>query len=164
MSDTVVNPAQILAQVPIFSGLSEDELRFIVQRVVSRHFSPGEVVFGEGDPCSGLYVVASGYVRIYKSSAAGREQVLSIDGPGGSIAEVPVLDGGNYPASAAAVDRAILLFISKQDFQALCLSHPQVTLKVLRVVGARLFVGWWELSKSSRLPPSVTGSHPFCCA
>jgi len=83
-------------------------------------------------------VVASGHLRIYKSSAAGREQVLSIDGPGSSIAEVPVFDGGNYPASAAAVDRATLLFISKQDFQALCLAHPQVALKVLRVVGARL--------------------------
>jgi len=138
MPDAGVNPAQILARVPIFSGLSEDELRFMVQRVVSRQFSAGEIVFGEGDPCSGLYVVASGYVRIYKSSAAGREQVLSIDGPGSSIAEVPVFDGGNYPASAAAVDRAALLFISKQDFQALCLAHPQVTLKVLRVVGARL--------------------------
>ncbi len=122
----------------MFSGLSEQELRFMVQRAVSRHFSPGEIVFGEGDPCSGLYVVAAGHLRIYKSSATGREQVLSIDGPGSSIAEVPVFDGGNYPASAAAVDRATLLFISKQDFQALCLAHPQVALKVLRVVGARL--------------------------
>src|SRR5271157_2536022 len=138
MQDTAVNTAQVLAQAPIFSGLSEDELRFMVQRAVSRHFSPGEIVFGEGDPCSGLYVVAAGHLRIYKSSAAGREQVLSIDGPGSSIAEVPVFDGGNYPASAAAVDRATLLFISKQDFQALCLAHPQVALKVLRLVGARL--------------------------
>jgi len=110
----------------------------MVQRAVSRHFSPGETIFGEGDPCSGLYVVAAGHLRIYKSSAAGREQVLSIDGPGSSIAEVPVFDGGNYPASAAAVGHATLLFISKQDFQALCLAHPQVALKVLRVVGARL--------------------------
>jgi len=138
MPDIAVNPGQVLARVPIFAGLSEDELRFLVQRVVSRHISPGEIVFGEGDPCSGLYVVASGHVRIYKSSAAGREQVLSIDGPGTSIAEVPVLDGGNYPASAAAIDSVTLLFVSKQDFQALCLAHPQVTLKVLRVVGARL--------------------------
>ena len=74
----------------------------------------------------------------FKSSASGREQVLSIDGPGSSIAELPVFDGGNYPASAAAIDDATLLFVSKQDFQALCLAHPQVALKVLRVVGSRL--------------------------
>ena len=103
-----------------------------------RSFSPGETVFGEGEPCAGLYVVESGHVRIFKSSAGGREQVLSIDGPGSSIAELPVFDGGNYPASVTAMDDAVLLFVSKQDFQALCLAHPQVALKVLRVVGARL--------------------------
>jgi len=83
-------------------------------------------------------VVESGHVRIFKSSSGGREHVLSVDGPGSSVAELPVFDGGNYPASVAAVDDATLLFISKQDFQALCLAHPHVSLKVLRVVGSRL--------------------------
>jgi CRP/FNR family transcriptional regulator len=127
-----------LAKVPIFSGLTESELGFLAQRTVSRHYSAGEMVFGEGEPCSGLYVVESGNVRIFKSSPNGREQVLSIDGPGSSIAEIPVFDGGAYPASATGVDDLTLLFVSKQDFQALCLAHPQVPLKVLRIVGARL--------------------------
>jgi CRP/FNR family transcriptional regulator len=82
--------------------------------------------------------VQTGNVRIFKSSAGGREQVLTIDGPGSSIAELPVFDGGNYPASAQAITDCVLAFFSKQDFQALCLQHPQVALKVLRVVGARL--------------------------
>src|SRR6516164_8880757 len=99
---------------------------------------PQEVVFAEGDPCQGLYVIESGTVRIFKTSASGREQVLTVEGPGSSIAELPVFDGGAYPASAAAASPASLLFISKNDFQALCLQHPQVALKVLRVVGARL--------------------------
>jgi CRP/FNR family cyclic AMP-dependent transcriptional regulator len=113
-------------------------LRFLAQRAVRRQYSAGEVVYGEGEPCSGLYVVEAGHIRIFKSSPSGREQVLSIDGPGSSIAEIPVFDGGDYPASGAAVEAATLLFVSKQDFQALCLAHPQVPLKVLRVVGARL--------------------------
>jgi len=130
--------AHTLAKVPIFSGLSEEEFGFLMQRFVPRRFSADEIVFSEGEPCAGLYVIASGHVRLYKSSAEGREQVLSIDGPGTSIAEVPVFDGGKYPASCATIDDATLLFISKQDFQALCLAHPQIPLKVLRVVGARL--------------------------
>lgn len=129
---------QTLAKVPIFSGLAEDELSFLAQRAVQRGFSAGEAVFGEGEPCSGLYIVESGHVRIFKSSADGREQVLSIDGPGSSIAELPVFDGGSYPASVTAIDDAALLFVSKQDFQDLCLAHPKVALKVLKVVGARL--------------------------
>jgi CRP/FNR family transcriptional regulator, cyclic AMP receptor protein len=127
-----------LAKVQLFSGLTEGELSFLARRAVPRSYSAGQSVFGEGEPCSGLYVVESGHVRIFKSSANGREQVLNIDGPGSSIAELPVFDGGSYPASVTAIDDATLLFISKQDFQALCLAHPQVVLKVLRVVGSRL--------------------------
>lgn len=133
-----VNHSQTLAKVPIFSGLSEGELAFLLQRVVPRRYAAGEIVFGEGEPCLGMYVVESGQIRIFKSSSGGREHVLSVDGPGSSVAELPVFDGGNYPASAAAVDDTTLLFVSKQDFHALCLAHPQVALKVLRVVGARL--------------------------
>jgi len=109
-----------------------------VARGLPRRFGQGEVVFAEGDPCQGLYVIESGTVRIFKTSASGREQVLTVEGPGSSIAELPVFDGGAYPASAVAASPASLLFISKNDFQALCLQHPDVALKVLRVVGARL--------------------------
>ncbi len=138
MPETKTSAATTLSRTTIFSGLTENELKFLAQHAVLRRFSPGELVFSEGEPCSGMYVVESGHVRIFKSSANGREQVLNIEGPGSSVAELPVFDGGNYPASVSAVDEAALLFVSKQDFQALCLAHPQVALKVLRVVGARL--------------------------
>ena len=138
MPEAKANYGQTLTRVAIFSGLSEPELAFLTQRAVARNFSAGESVFAEGEPCAGLYVVASGHVRIFKSSPGGREQVLSIEGPSGSVAELPVFDGGNYPASVTAIDDATLLFVSKQDFQSLCLQHPQVALKVLRVVGSRL--------------------------
>lgn len=108
---------QTLAKVPIFSGLTDGELEFLAQRTVPHRYSAGEVVFGEGEACKGLYVVESGQVRIFKSSSSGREQVLSIDGPGSSIAELPVFDGGAYPASAMAIGDATLLFVGKPDFQ-----------------------------------------------
>jgi CRP/FNR family transcriptional regulator, cyclic AMP receptor protein len=129
---------KVLEKAPLFAGLSEGELTFLAQRAVPRRFTAGELIFSEGEPCPGLHVVEAGFVKIFKSSASGREQVLAIDGPGSSIAELPVFDGGAYPASASAVQDAILLFISKQDFQALCLEHPRVALKVLRIVGRRL--------------------------
>lgn len=130
--------AKALRKASLFSGLSERELSFLLERVVSRKYSSGEIVFSEGEQCAGLYVVESGSIRIFKSSAAGREQVLSIEGPGGSVAELPVFDGGNYPASVVAVEESALLFVSKQDIHALCLAHPEIALKFLRVVGARL--------------------------
>ena len=138
MGDVRAERAAALRKVPLFRGLSDTEMDSLVVRALPRRFGQGEVVFAEGDPCQGLYVIESGTVRIFKTSASGREQVLTVEGPGSSIAELPVFDGGAYPASAAAASPASLLFISKNDFQALCLQHPQVALKVLRVVGARL--------------------------
>lgn len=128
----------VLKRVPIFSDLSDQEFAFLTSHLLQRKYASGELIFGEGDPCAGLYIVQSGNVRIFKSSAGGREQVLSIDGPGSSVAELPVFDGGNYPASAQAITDSTLLFFSRQDFQALCVQHPEVALKVLRVVGGRL--------------------------
>lgn len=133
-----MNRVSTLARVQVFSGLTESEISFLAERAVERRYAPGEVVFGEGEPCAGLYVIESGHLRVFKSSASGREQVLSIDGPGSSVAEVPVFDGGAYPASATAIEHTTLLFVGKQDFQALCIAHPQVALKVLAVVGTRL--------------------------
>ncbi len=138
MAEARADYTRILQQVPIFSGLTDAELRYVAQRAAPLHYAAGATVFAEGDPCAGLYVVLEGHIRVFKTSAAGREQVLTIDGPGSSVAEIPVFDGGPYPASGAAVSDATLLFIGKQDFQALCLEYPEVALKVLRVVGARL--------------------------
>jgi CRP/FNR family transcriptional regulator, cyclic AMP receptor protein len=138
VTDSRADYLRVLQQVPLFSGLTEAELRYVAQCAAPRHYEAGAVIFSEGQPCAGLYVVLQGNIRVFKTSAAGREQVLTIDGPGSSVAELPVFDGGAYPASGAAVSDATLLFIGKQDFQSLCLAHPEVALKVLRVVGSRL--------------------------
>ena len=129
---------QVLSKLPIFAELTPSQMSFLAERVVARQFPAGEMIFTEGEPCAGMYVVERGHIRIFKSSPGGREQVLSIDGPGSSVAELPVFDGGAYPASASAMDDTTVLLVRKQDFQALCLAHPEVALKVLRVVGTRL--------------------------
>ena len=101
-------------------------------------FSAGELLFSEGEPCSGLHIISKGKVRIFKTSVNGREQVLAVNVPGESVAELPVFDGGPFPASAAAVEDTEIAFISRRDFHAFCVEHPEVPLKVLSVVGGRL--------------------------
>jgi CRP/FNR family cyclic AMP-dependent transcriptional regulator len=138
MPEARTGRAAVLGRVPIFSDLSDAELKFLSDRAVTKRCSAGESIFSEGDPCSGLYTVESGAVRIFKTSAGGREQVLTVEHAGSSVAELPIFDGGNYPASASAATECVLLFISRNDFRALCLEHPEVALKVLRMVGLRL--------------------------
>jgi CRP-like cAMP-binding protein len=127
-----------LKRAQLFAGLTEPEMQSLSARAVRKLYDAGELVFSEGEPCEGFYVVLAGKIRIFKTSANGREQVLAIEGPGSSVAELPVFDGGRYPASVAAIDRSEMIFISRKDFQAFCLEHPQVALKVLAVVGSRL--------------------------
>ena len=128
----------VLEKTALFSSLTQPELHLLAARTVRKLFSAGELLFSEGEPCSGLHIIVRGRVRIFKTSASGREQVLAENVPGESIAEIPIFDGGPYPASAAAVEDTDLAFISRRDFNAYCLEHPEVALKVLSVVGARL--------------------------
>ena len=138
MPPTEQDPVLSLRKTPLFASLDEQQFAFLRTHTVQRHFSAGEQIFGEGEPCSGLYVVQSGNVRIYKNSANGREQTLSIEGPGSTVAELPVFDRGSYPASVQAITDASMLFVSKQGFHALCMKYPDVALNVLAVVGGRL--------------------------
>jgi CRP/FNR family transcriptional regulator len=127
-----------LGKTALLSGLTPTELKMLAARTARKLFSTGELLFSEGEPCNGLHIIAQGKVRIFKSSMSGREQVLAVNVPGESVAELPVFDGGPFPASAVAIEDAEIAFISRRDFQAYCLEHPEVALKVLQVVGARL--------------------------
>ena len=133
-----IDLAAVLGKAALLSNLTPAELNLLAARTVRKSFAPGELLFSEGDPCHGLHIIARGRVRIFKSSPGGREQVLAVNTPGESIAELPVFDGGPYPASAVAIEDAQIAFISRRDFQAYCMEHPEVALKVLAVVGARL--------------------------
>jgi CRP/FNR family transcriptional regulator len=130
--------AAVLERATLLSSLSQQELQLLAARTVRKHLSEGELLFSEGEPCSGLHIIAQGKVRIFKTSVGGREQVLALNGPGETVAELPVFDGGPYPASAMAVEDTEIAFISRRDFHAYCLEHPEVALKVLSVVGGRL--------------------------
>jgi CRP/FNR family transcriptional regulator len=133
-----IDLAAVLETTALLSSLSQPELQMLAARTVRKLFSAGELLFSEGEPCNGLHIIALGKVRIFKTSTSGREQVLALNGPGESVAEVPVFDGGPYPASAVAIEDTEIAFISRRDFNAYCLEHPEVALKVLSVVGARL--------------------------
>ena len=106
-----------LKSVPLFAGLEEQQLKRLAQRAVPRRAETGTLLFAEGDDCQGLYVIFSGALKIFKQSAQGREQVLAVERSGGVVAELPVFDGGPYPASCQPTESSVVIFISKQDFR-----------------------------------------------
>jgi CRP/FNR family transcriptional regulator len=134
MSDFV----KTLRRLPLFTDLSEAELALIAESVSRLYFDEGSVIFGEGDVCRELLIVEEGTVKILKSALNGRQQLLSIERKGSSLAEVAVFDGGRYPAGAEAVSSTILLRLSAETFRKTCLQNPEMALKVFKVLGHRL--------------------------
>jgi CRP/FNR family cyclic AMP-dependent transcriptional regulator len=134
----VSNKNEALARVPLFASLTPSEIDALAQRTLERRFTAGDVLFREGDPCYGFFVLARGGVKIFKTSAGGREIMLAVEKAPSSVAEIPMFDGGPYPATVSAISDVIAYLISKQDFRKVCLQNPEVALKVLAVVGKRL--------------------------
>ncbi|MBI2865526.1 MAG: Crp/Fnr family transcriptional regulator [Chloroflexi bacterium] len=128
----------VLRSIPYFAELSGQDLDRVRAFSVERSYERGDVVFLEGGPCEGLHVVESGRVRIFKTSAEGKEQVLMIAGPGQTFNEVPVFDGGPNPASAEAIDLSVLLLLPKERLLTLVRENPTLALTVTKVFAGRL--------------------------
>jgi CRP/FNR family transcriptional regulator len=140
LGDTALSTrvADVLREVSLFAALDPREMEALVARAVEKTFGPGELLFSEGEPCTGMYIVGRGSVKIFKTSPSGREVMLGIDIAPSSVAEVPMFDGGPYPASVSAIGEVTAYHIAKGDFHQLTRQNPELGLKVLAVVGRRL--------------------------
>jgi CRP/FNR family transcriptional regulator len=130
--------AALLRQIPIFAELDPGALARLAERCVARTLPAGSVLFTAGEPCRGLYIVESGRVRIYRVSPEGREQVLHVEGPGRPVAELPLFDGGAYPASAVTIEESRLAFLPRADFEHLYRTNPDAAHAIIAALGKRL--------------------------
>jgi len=122
----------------MFAGLSLTEREALAARAVEKRFAAGERLFSEGEPCTGIFLLIQGRVKIFKTSGSGREIMLTVEQAPSTVAEVPLFDGGPYPASVSAIEDVTAWLIRKEDFRQICRQNPDVSLKLLAVVGRRL--------------------------
>ncbi len=129
--------ARALAAVPYFAELSQGDITAMARAAELRQLRKGEILFQEGTPCRGLHVIAAGRVKVFKLSATGREQVLHAE-RAGALGEGPLLDGKPYPASAAAIEPSVVLFLSKDAVLAWCRRRPEIALGMAQVLARRV--------------------------
>jgi len=129
---------EFLKSVLYFSDLDPAELESIRKLIFEKTADRAEIVLLEGESAANLYFVASGVVKMFKTSAEGKEQILSIVRPGESFNDVPIFDGGPNPASARAMGPVLLYGIKKNDMEAILRNHPQVALNVIKVLANRV--------------------------
>jgi CRP-like cAMP-binding protein len=129
---------QTFDAMPLFTTLSPEERAEIAAMAVEKKYGAGQTLFLEGEACEGLWVIGQGAVKILKASPSGREIMLAVESAPSSVAELPLFDGGPYPASVAALRDTVVYLLRKDDFRRFCRQHPEVPIKVLAVVGRRL--------------------------
>jgi CRP-like cAMP-binding protein len=129
---------ETLRRVEYFRSLPDAELRRLAAACRSRTLRAGETLFEEGDPCSGLFVVAEGTVAVRQISFRGREQVFHTEGPGATLGEAPLFDRGGYVASAVAMTAVRAVLLPRPHVIALCQRRPEVALAILHAMAGRV--------------------------
>jgi CRP/FNR family cyclic AMP-dependent transcriptional regulator len=123
-------PTADLTKIPLFAGLSEEQLRALTERTVPRSFPKNAIVINEGDLSDSLYLILSGKVKVYLGDESGKELILDIKGPGQYFGEM-VLDAGPRSASVMTTEPSQFAVISGADFKNCLLKHPEIALHVI---------------------------------
>jgi CRP/FNR family transcriptional regulator, dissimilatory nitrate respiration regulator len=111
-----MNLPESLKHVMLFAGLDAKSREAIARIAIDRRMPEGYVIFTEGQPADGLYVVLEGKVKVYKLSPDGRQQILHVFSPGQAFAEAAMFAGETFPAFAETLDPSRLAFFPRDRF------------------------------------------------
>jgi CRP/FNR family transcriptional regulator len=127
-----------LKSIPYFSVMSTAELEAVKTLFSEKSVQRGEVILREGELSDTLFFVATGAVKVFKTSAQGKEQILSIARPGEALNDIPVFDGGTNPINAQALGTVTVYSIKKERLQSIMQQYPRVALNTSKVLAQRM--------------------------
>ena len=149
MNQEIDNNKETLRKIPLFSELNIDQFRKIAGISRLLKFKKNEFIFYDGDIYKGFYILLKGTVKIFKDSIDGKESVLHIVKPLNAFADVPLFEGGNYPANSQTLEESILIFIPKDGFLSLIREEPEMSLKMISGFAKRLRELTYKIEKFS---------------
>jgi CRP/FNR family transcriptional regulator, dissimilatory nitrate respiration regulator len=124
--------ADFLGQTMMFEDLPPEQLAELANLAIAQSYGKGEILFHQGDPGIGFFIVQSGRIKVFKLSAEGKEQILHIFAAGDHFAEVAALDGNSFPASASALEKSVVLFFPRLAFLGLLEQRPTLAINLLK--------------------------------
>lgn len=126
--------SQLLAQIPMFEDLGNEDLENLSGLLQQRRYNKGEVIFHQGDVGTALFIVRKGEVAIRLSSSEGKEVILALLGRGDAFGELALLDGEPRSTDAVAREETHLLSLHQEDFRRFLGERPQVAMGLLAVL------------------------------
>jgi uncharacterized membrane protein len=128
----------MLAEVPLFSLMDEEERALLSERMEVQQFSKGETIFAFGDAGDSLMVVRQGRVQVYLENTEGVKIILGELEPGEIVGEVSLFDPGPRSATAVAVEDTELLVLDHDDLWNSLQRKPHMAVDMLAILGKRL--------------------------
>lgn len=126
---------KLLQRFPFFKHLTEYEMEPIVDLAKHRLYRNRSHVFMQGDQLTNVYFIHQGQVKIYKTDLHGKEQIVNVLQPGDMFPHQGFFRQDNYPAHAEAVGDIVLIYIPIQSFEDFLIAHPEICVKLFRVLG-----------------------------
>lgn len=125
----------LLQRFPVFSSLTDYEIEPIVDLAKHRLYRNGSHIFLQGDKLTNVYFIHQGNVKIYRTDLHGKEQIVNVLQPGDMFPHQGFFRQDNYPAHAEAIGDIILIYIPIQSFEDFLVNHPEICIKLFRVLG-----------------------------
>ena len=129
---------ELLQSVALFWDLSEEELGYISQKMIARHYKSGNYIFledSEGEQC---FFVVQGSVKVTRLSKDGREVILAMLNEGEFFGEMALLDGESRSANVIALEETEVLTLNREDFLVVLHDYPQIAIQLLKEMAHRL--------------------------
>ena len=127
-----------IKDIGLFQGVSSEKIRLLAAQAIYKKFKPGEMVIGEEDPIRSFYVVISGQLKLYRSSAEGKEQTLQLLGPGDPFGLCTAFATDSFPASAMAIEDAAVLLIPGTIMESIARQEPALLFNIIQILSQRL--------------------------
>jgi CRP/FNR family cyclic AMP-dependent transcriptional regulator len=129
---------RVLLQHPLFGQLGAELVDRLSAYAKTRSFKRGQSIFAKGDPGTSLFAICAGSVKISVPSLSGKDAIFNVLGEGDIFGEIALLDGQPRTADAVALGDCELLVIERRDFLPVVQNHPEIALKLIEVLCARL--------------------------
>ncbi|CCH47704.1 Crp/Fnr family transcriptional regulator [Pseudodesulfovibrio piezophilus] len=133
-----MNKIEAVKSVMFFEGLPDEKFNKLAEISILKRYGKGQILFEADIPAHGFFAPIKGRVKIFRTSPSGKEQILHIFGPGEAFGEVPVFEGGTFPAHAQAIEECEALFFPRQDFENMIKADPDLAMKMMAMLSQKL--------------------------
>ncbi|MBE3578923.1 MAG: Crp/Fnr family transcriptional regulator [Caldanaerobacter subterraneus] len=129
---------EYLRKIPYFSELEDEKLEKLHNIATLKPVKKGCIIFTEGQKGEAIYFVKIGKIKISKISSVGKEYTIKIMEEGDVFGESTLFIGGEYPATAEAIEDSEILELKNKDIEDLILKDTQIALSIIKILAKRL--------------------------